>query len=538
MPILLAPRDAAAYNSDTRPAPFLPAETPPMRIVICLLGIFAVVAAAWRQASALPVRAPAAAAKKADAAPKGAGPKPATHKVKKDPFKIEVTLKGIFEATRMTEVALRPEAWTPDNRGMLVVLRAVGQGTPVKKGDTLVWLDLEKIDQAIRDLETDHRLMDVAVKQAEDELPVLEKAVPLELTWSERAKQLADEDVQTFVGFERPLAEREANFEVKFYGYFLDYAKEELAQLEKMYRAKDIREETEELVLKRQRNRIEMIAFYLQKAAAERDQLFKLQLPRKDQTLRENALRSDVLLDRARATLPLQLKQKRLTLDKLRYERDKGGDRLRKLRKDREAMTVKAPADGMVYYGKCNRGHWTTAGLMTTKLQAGGIIVPDEVFMTIVSPGPLFVRAAVGESELRDVAAGAAARVIPAADPDRRLAGKVAHVTMAPITPGNFEAKVDLDRGTATGREVAGMECNVKLIARQQADALTVPAKAVFADDLDSDRHHVHVGVKGREPEKREVKVGRTANNKTEILDGLRAGDEILLEKPKEAGEQ
>lgn len=470
--------------------------------------------------------------------PKKEPGKSGTVKVQKGPFRVEANLKGIFESSEMHEVSLRPEAWTPDNRGMLIVKKAVEQGTAVKKGDPIVWLDLEKIDQAIRDLETDHRLTELAIKQAEEELPVLAKAVPLELTWSERAKQLADEDVQNFTGFERPLSERYANFRVKASTNFLEYAKEELRQLEKMYRAKDIREETEEIILKRQRDEVEMVAFFLQSAEAQREHLFKTDLPRRDQTVRENALRSEILLDRARAVLPLQLKQKQLALEKMKYERDKAADRLAKLRKDREAMTGKAPANGIVYYGKCTRGHWGTARMMATKLQPGGMLMPDEVFMTVVVPGSLFVRASVPEADLRDVTASAAARVIPTADPDRRLGAKVLEVSTIPVTPGSFEARVDLDPGSRTGREVAGMECTVRVTARQQKDALTVPSKAVFADDFDPDRHHVFLSVKGGKPEKRQVKVGRSARDKTEILEGLRAGDEILTEKPKDADEQ
>ena len=43
---------------------------------------------------------------------KPASPKPATHTVEKEPLKIEVTLDGVFEAQKMTEVSLEAEAWS------------------------------------------------------------------------------------------------------------------------------------------------------------------------------------------------------------------------------------------------------------------------------------------------------------------------------------------------------------------------------------------------------------------------------------------
>src|SRR6516165_211179 len=107
-----------------------------------------------------------------DLEPDAAGPsspasRPATTRVVKGPFQIEVILSGVFEAPRMSEVSIRPEAWTSP----LVVDRAIEHGTPVKKGDILVELDREGIDKAISDAEVENSLTEVALKQAVEELP-------------------------------------------------------------------------------------------------------------------------------------------------------------------------------------------------------------------------------------------------------------------------------------------------------------------------------------------------------------------------------
>ena len=44
--------------------------------------------------------------------------------------------------------------------------------------------------------------------------------------------------------------------------------------------------------------------------------------------------------------------------------------------------------------------------------------------------------------------------------------------------------------------------------------------------------HVVYLPGKQGKPEKRTVKTGKTAGGKTEILTGLRAGDEVLGSKP------
>src|SRR5262245_11703025 len=141
---------------------------------------------------------------------KDSGTKAPTYKIKREPFKIEVSLKGIFESADMTEVALRPQAWGVEGRGSLSVLKAVEQGTMVHKGDTLVTLDFEKIDQAIRELENERRFAELTLNQTEAELPVLEKSVPLDLAIAERQKKIADEDLKRFFDIEKPFMQRMA----------------------------------------------------------------------------------------------------------------------------------------------------------------------------------------------------------------------------------------------------------------------------------------------------------------------------------------
>jgi multidrug resistance efflux pump len=499
----------------------------------CLALVAAALALAGHQLSADPE------SKKPDktSIPAKDTPKPATHKVEKGPFKVEVAVKGTFEAENMTEISLNPEAWTPDTRGMMTVLKAVEHGTAVHKGDTLVELELDKIDQTIRDLEADRHLNDLAIKVAEEEMPTLEKSTPLELAAAERSKKLADEDLKIFLEVVRPLSEKTAHHQVKTSAQWLEYAREELRQLEKMYRSKDLTEETEEIILKRTRNMVESALFYYKTAELDRDHTLKVELPRREISLNENAVKQALALDKARATLPLTLNQKRLSLDKLKYERAKNEDRLAKLKKDREMLTVKAPCDGIVYYGKCTRGSWSTAGTMAAKLQRGGLLAPAEVILTIVQPRPLFVRATVDEKDLHWIRPEVKGKAVPTPYPDLKLPAKVVQASAVPITPGNFEARLAVDVGVDAKEIMPGMACIVKLLPYEH-EALTVPASAVFAEDFDEDKHYVYLPGKDGKPEKWSVTVGHTANGKTEIKDGLREGDEILQEKPAAAGKK
>ena len=115
-----------------------------------------------------------------DAAPKskpinpGLKATPPTYKIEKAPFKVDVTLKGVFESAALVEMAVKPEVWG-SGMGGLTVLKAAEPGTAVKVGDVLLSLDREKIDRAIRDMEADQQLADLAIRAAELELPIVEE---------------------------------------------------------------------------------------------------------------------------------------------------------------------------------------------------------------------------------------------------------------------------------------------------------------------------------------------------------------------------
>ena len=449
-------------------------------------------------------------------------PKSGTAKVERGPFRCEVSLKGVFESTKMTEVSVRLEAPTP-----LIVATVVEPGTAVKKDDTLLTFDAEKVDRTIRDLEADKALADLTLKQAEEELPLLERGALLELASASKAKKEADEDLKNFLEIDKGWEEKSAKFMVKNSSDYLEYAKEELKQLQKMYRNKDLTEETEEIILKRQRNWVEMASFFLDEATVQRDHTLAFAIPRREQMLRDGAAKAGLAFEKAKTTLPLTLSQKRLALAKAKYERARAAEHLDRVRHDRDVLTVKSPAGGVVYYGRCIRGHWVTASDLEKKLVRGGSIQPDEVFITVVDPAKLVVRAAVDEKDLSNVIPAAVAKVIPTALPDAHLPAKVKEVLSAPLAAGAFDARLDLD-GSRPAGITAGMTCTVKLVPYRKADALTVPVAAVTRED---DEAYVYVDGKDK-PQKRAVKAGHTSGERVEILEGLHEGDAVRLTKP------
>ena len=450
--------------------------------------------------------------------------------MKKAPFKIEVKLKGIFEAAETAEVALAPKAWAE-----LVVLRAVEQGTRVKKGDQVLWLDLEKIDEAIRKAEADEALAELSLKQAEEGLRALEKTTPLDLAAAERANKRFAEDQKHFFDVDLPHSKKSWAFSLKQAEFSLMYATEELRQLEKMYKADDLTEETEEIILKRARHNVERAKLAFESSKSKVDKAFKHDIPRSEENARVNAERQAVSYAKSKITLPVQLRQKQLELEKHKRGRKEAGEKLAEMKRDRDKMTVRAPIDGVVYYGQCVSGHWTTAAALAASLRKGGALKPHQVFMTIVRPRPMLARTGVPEEELHRLGTGLAAEVVPTGYPDLKLAAKLESVAPVPVKEGSFDAKLSLVVGKDAKALVPGMTCSITIVAYRKKDAIAVPVGLVLSDQADPSKRYVWVLGKDGKGVRRDVTVGKKGASQIEILAGLKPGETIV---PKQAAEK
>ena len=304
-----------------------------------------------------------------------------------------------------------------------------------------------------------------------------------------------------------------------------------------MYKGDDIAKETEEIVLKRSRNELEEVQFENELAKISRERTLKIELPRREERLKENVDRTTADLQKARTTLPVELDKQRLELEKKKYDREKAAEKLTKLQSDRDLMKVTAPADGLVYYGKSTNGKWTQGESFAQKLRQGGHVSPDEVAMTIVDPASLFVRATVPEKQLWQLRRGMSGSVIPEGYNEQRFPASLDEFSFTP-SPGNkYLAKVLVDFNRLPKDLPApapGMNCDVKLAAYSSENSLTLPAKAIQTDKQNDTQRYVWLVGSDGKPTRRNVTIGQRTEETVEITDGLAAGDKVLREPPKD----
>ncbi|HEX5472241.1 MAG TPA: HlyD family efflux transporter periplasmic adaptor subunit [Lacipirellulaceae bacterium] len=455
-----------------------------------------------------------------------------TYKVEPKRLKIDISLDGAFVAHKMAEVPLHPKVWSDYE-----IVDVIDHGTKVHKGERLITFDDDKINDSIRDLELEQRTNDLTIMKEEEELPRLEKNLKLDFQDADRANQHAKEDFKRYNEVDRPMAIKSADFMVKFYNFMLDYEKDELHELEKMYKADDLTEETEEIVLKRQRNQVEFAEFSVEEAKVESNEMIKVRIPRTDIRMKEALDRASLTKARAQMALSLDLDRARYDLEQHKQLRAKSLDKHAKLLGDKELMEIKSPADGIVYYGQCTDGRWADTPSLTKRYKPHNNVTPDSVLMTIVQLRPLYVTSTLDEGKRPEVADGQKIKVALPAEGANRVGGEVKSISPIPVSTGKFEINFDLTQDQIPKWIVPGMSCKVSVNVYDKKDALVVPKKAVHDDKDDPDQHYVWLVDSEDEeakPQRRNVKLGKRKDDEVEVLKGLKKGDVISLDDESE----
>jgi HlyD family secretion protein len=443
------------------------------------------------------------------------------HEIKAEPFQVTVELKGTFEAKRMTEVSIWPEEWSG-----YTVLKSVEHGKQVKQGDLLIACDPEQIDRTIDDLRRQVKLADIEMVRLQEQVASLEKLTPMDLEAINRNERIAKEDYQQFLKVDLPMSKEMVEFSLKASKESLDYAKEELAQLEKMYKADDLTEETEEIVLRRARFEVAMSEMYYKMSKQRYEETKKFSFPRREESEKESIERTTFGLKQAKIVLPLSLKKARLDIEKAKIECQRMEKRLSDLLADRVMMTIKAPATGTLYYGECVDGRWT--GMTSASSFDRGSMVPTKrTFMTIVDTRPLVIRTTVGEKDVRNVREGVKGKVTPTAYPEARLEAVLAEIAPVPDAQNNFNTKLMVTEEGSAGI-MPGMTCSIKVVVYKKDKAITIPPTALGTDSVDDSKHFVQVVGKDGKNAKRDVTIGERNAKAVEILKGLAAGEKIL----------
>lgn len=463
--------------------------------------------------------------------------KPETLELKKEQLRLTSKLTGTFESKRSETVRLKGEVFTT-----FELLEVVPHGTKIRKGDVLIKFDPQKYDEAFTERKRALRLSEISLKEEEIAFKYLEKRRPLQKEAIERNQKHEEEDFVYFFNVEQDMMKKMFGFTVKVYQFYLDSAKEELRQLEKMYEADDLVEDTEEFILKRSKFMVEAQQFMFERSKVQADYMKDVMLHRMEESMRQGAKLSRYEYEMSKETFDFTFEQARLKLEKTKETHAKLVEQHEKFVKDKQMLTLKAPCDGIVYYGEYNSklspGKWNGASTVAGAMKIGESVSNKTVLFTVVDPKPSRIRATVGEKELHWIDVGTRGTVAPTAFPDVRYQVRVVERDTCPTAANNFVAIMSVDL-PEDGKVFPAMTGAVELVVYDKKETVMVPTAAIKREEMENDswnHAYLYVYEENKTVDKIKVKTGQVKGEKTEILSGFQSGNQVF--KTFSAGEK
>jgi HlyD family secretion protein len=143
----------------------------------------------------------------------------------------------------------------------------------------------------------------------------------------------------------------------------------------------------------------------------------------------------------------------------------------------------------------------------------------------------VYVRGKVDEADIGVVKLGQLSKIKVETFKDKVFEGKVTQISPLGVDKDNvvtFEVKVSINN--PGGELRANMTANAEIVLEEHKDVLLVPESAVIYDQQRNASVEFPSPINPKGKEKKPVKVGISNGTRTEVLDGLKEGEKVILQ--------
>lgn len=444
--------------------------------------------------------------------------------VRRGAFDITITAAGELNARKRTEFRSRLERQS-------IIVNLVDEGTRVKAGDLLVQLNADEIQTQIDEelLRVESALADKVAADNSYEIQVRENAS--RLREAELKVELANLALAQWLQGEVQIR-RQVN------DLAISRAELELERLAEKYRNSQelfaqgfvSRDECDRDEL----SYIEAISNY--KTSAKARQVYEeYEFPQDEKKKNSDVAQAQDELERVRLTNDIQLASKRADKANKESQHTIRNIRLKKLRDQFEAATIRAPQDGLVVYAtslQSGGGGWR--GGNDQPLQIGQQVSPNQPLIILPDTSEMVAAIRVQEAMAGRVRPGQSASIKVEAAGGRVFAGRVESISV--LAEGGGWRDPNLKEYTVTVSLVTepndtlkpAMRAEATIVLGEVKDALIVPVQAVFQD---GPVRYVYQEEAGKFV-KTAIKLGRRSDTMAEITAGVNEGGIVLLREP------
>ena len=438
------------------------------------------------------------------------------YKVERGPFTITLPTGGSLEA--VDRVTVRNQV-----PGRTEIISLIKEGTVVKKGDLLVELDSNGIEDQLSLAEIAYQQAVFSYSEQEERFAVLKSDNALKLRDAELAVQLAKQDRIKYVEGEWPQLSKKAETTISLANEELRRAQDRLAGTKKL-EAKGYVNPTELVTdtLAARRREIE-----LSTAVEDRRLLLEFDYPRMIQQLDLGLENAVIKLDRTRKQNQLQVEKAQLQLTSSKETLDLRKVKLDELRESKNYTMIRAPKGGLVVYEK-------SEDFRSEAIGEGILVRERQPLISLPDVSQMKVTINVYENQVSLVKPGMRSFINLDALPDQRFLGEVLSVASMPEPSRDGNPNYRVYKAEVLVKDQLpdikpGITARVDVLIAELQDTIKVPLQAVVGI---GDRQFCFVNKDGKETPVG-VDVGLFDNDFVQITRGLEAGDLVSLAPPR-----
>lgn len=427
--------------------------------------------------------------------------------VEKGDMKITLTEAGTLQARNSVDIRSKVKAQ---------ILSLVVEGTQVKAGDVLAELDKEAVLEDIERLEDDVIQLTADLKNARTDLEIQEATNSSDVEGADLKLKFSKLGLERYV-------EGDSKLELRDLELNLDEARDEWEKtphlLEEGF-VTQVDADKKKLAFESAKLKLENYKKYTHPMTLEQKQSDVTEAERE---LGRVKARAEARLEAKTAVVRQKERQYETAVEKLNEEKERLNN-----------LTIVAPQDGIVIYG----GTRDRRGNMEDEIKVGSIAYPGRTLIELPDLSRMDVSLQVHQADVRKLRKGLPALVT---FPDKSAGkqegtvteiGSVAQSTSWRDPVKRFDVVVQLNDLVKGFR--AGVTVEVEIDLGDLKDVLFVPLQAVSST---GSGFSVFVQ-EGGEVKRRYVGLGRSNEQYVQVLDGLEAGERVLLTNPEVVSEE
>lgn len=430
-------------------------------------------------------------------------------------FPIILQEKGELRAANTIDIRSELE-------GRSTIIYLVNEGTQVKKGDLLVELASESIDEKIRDAEIKEALARAAYEAAEKELQILRDSNASEIRKAELTKWLAEQAVKKYQEGEAAQLRQTANLAVEKAKYVVRRRQDQLKDSEQLFQQGYLTR----MELENDRFNAYEAKIELEKAELDQKVVNEYTIPMALQEKQSAVREAEKDLDRTQKSAAASESKAVADVEAKKSELALTQEKLAKLREQKAKARIVATTEGLVVYAK--EDGW---GQSDSQIKTGAQVHERQLLIQLPDTSTMKVVLRVHEAKTEFLKIGLPAKVTIEGFSDQQFTGRISKIAALADSRSRwfnpnlkeYETEILLD-GEFTHLK-PGNTAQAEILVAELHDVLAVPVQSIFAK---AGRYYVFV-TEGDKTRPVEVQVGQSSTQFAEIKAGLTEGQVIRL---------